>query len=188
MRVSGEAIIDQRRTCGEAFEAHVFMSIIRVPVVETTIAAAFDIFHRYVAILYLLNFAKIAAASGAPSVIGEARCEHSIGIKGYTIWMSVRFEYPSVWIRTRSLAIFFFMSKSYLTVFFAFMWYSNVEHIVSVIAATSLSTMDPLVRRFAVYKVRASIGTFRECLFLFLLLAFEFACVNTRVVALIRAL
>ena len=73
MRVSGEAIIDQRRTCGEAFEAHVFMSIIRVPVVETTIAAALNIFHRYVAILYLLNLAKITAVSGAPSVINEAR-------------------------------------------------------------------------------------------------------------------
>jgi hypothetical protein len=45
MRISREAIIDQGRTCGKAFEAHVFMSIIRVPVVETTIAAAFDIFH-----------------------------------------------------------------------------------------------------------------------------------------------
>ena len=98
MRVSGKAIIDQRRTCGEAFEAHVFMSIIRVPAVETTIAAAFDIFHRYVAILYLLNLAKVAAVSGAPCVIVEARCEDSIGIKGYTIRMIVWFEHSSVWI------------------------------------------------------------------------------------------
>ena len=73
MRVSSEAIIDQRRTRGEAFEAHVFMSIIRVPVVETTIAAAFDIFNRYVSILYLLNPAKVTAVGGAPSVINEAR-------------------------------------------------------------------------------------------------------------------
>ena len=98
MRVSGEAIIDQRRTCGEAFEAHVFMSIIRVPVVETTIAAAFDIFHRHIAILYLLNLAEIAAASGAPCVIVEARLEDSIGIKGYTVRLTVWFEHPSVWI------------------------------------------------------------------------------------------
>ena len=73
MRISGIATIDQRRTYREAFEAHVFMSFIRVPVVETTIAAAFDIFNRYVAILYLLNLAKVAAVGGAPSVINEAR-------------------------------------------------------------------------------------------------------------------
>ena len=98
MRISREAIIDQGRTCGEAFEAHVFMSIIRVPVVETTIAAAFDIFHRHIAILYLLNLAEIAAASGAPCVIVEARLEDSIGIKGYTVRTIIRFEHPSVWI------------------------------------------------------------------------------------------
>ena len=98
MRVSGEAIIDQRRTCGEAFEAHVFMSIIRVPVVETTIAAASDVFHRYITILYLLNLAEIAAASGAPCVVVEARLEDSIGIKGYTVRLTVWFEHPSVWI------------------------------------------------------------------------------------------
>ena len=88
----------------EAFEAHVFMSfckrpsVIFVPVVETTIAAAFDIFHRYIAILYLFNLAEIAAASGAPCVIDEARCEDSIGIKGYTIRMIIWFEHSSVWI------------------------------------------------------------------------------------------
>jgi hypothetical protein len=73
LRISGIATIDQRRTCGEAIEAHVLVSIIRVPVVETTIAAAFDIFNRYVSILYLLNPAKVTAVGGAPSVIKEAR-------------------------------------------------------------------------------------------------------------------
>jgi hypothetical protein len=98
LRISGIAAVDQRRTCGEAFEAYMFMSFIRVPVVETTIAAAFNIFHRYIAILYLLNLAEIAAASGAPCVIVEARLEDSIGIKGYTVRTIIRFEHPSVWI------------------------------------------------------------------------------------------
>ena len=98
MRISREAIIDQGRTCRKAFEAHVFMSIIRVPVVETTIAAASDVFHRYITVLYLLNLAEIAAASGAPCVIVEARLEDSIGIKGYTVRTIIRFEHPSVWI------------------------------------------------------------------------------------------
>ena len=73
MRVPGEAVIDQRRTCGEAFEAYVLMPFIRVPVVETTIAAALDPFNRYVSILYLLNPAKVTAVGGAPSVANEAR-------------------------------------------------------------------------------------------------------------------
>ena len=49
------------------------MSFIRVPVVETTIAAALDPFIRYITIVYLLDPAKVAAVGGAPSVINEAR-------------------------------------------------------------------------------------------------------------------
>ena len=83
------------------------------------------------------------------------------------------------------------MSKSFFTMCAAFMRYSKVKHVMFDVAAAISLAMDSLVLMFIIHEVRAPIGTGRcaivEYPMFFLVLAFDFTCVNAWVVTLICA-